>query len=94
MEFYEVYWKDTYIGRLTVDGSAGKHSYEPDPEGVAKVKEDTVLLVEMVNGTSGFVKPIPFFQERLYYMKRNGFDEIRYHTDYFVIKRCRVVCDT
>lgn len=92
MEYYEVYWKDTYIGKLTVDNAVGKYSYEPDPEGVEKVKEETFLLVEMVKGTDGFVEPIPFFQERLYNMKRNGLDEIRYHTDYFLIKRCGYVC--
>ena len=89
VEQYNVYWKNEYIGRLIVDNTTGQHSYEPCPEGVEKVKEETVLLVEMVNGTDGFVAPIPFFQNRLQNMKRIGGEEIGYHTDYFVMKRHR-----
>lgn len=87
MEQYNVYWKNVYIGRLTVDNTTRQHFYEPYPEGVEKVKEKAILLVKMINGTDGFVTPIPFFQNRLYNMKRAGLEEIGYHTDYFVMKR-------
>lgn len=86
MEQYNVYWKNEYIGRLTVDQTTGQHAYEPHQDGVAKVKEETVLLIEMVDGTNGFVAPIPFLQNRLQNMKRAGLSEARCHTDYFVIK--------
>ena len=89
MEQYNIYWRNEYIGRLSIDKATGRHAYEPNPEEVAKVKEETVLLTEMVNGTNGFVAPIPFFKNRLQNMKRAGLSELRCHTDHFVMKRHR-----
>lgn len=88
MELYEVYYKDIFLGILKVDTIADKYEYTPNEKSVQQVKEETWLIREMVEGTDGFVAPIPFFQSRLMNMKRNELSELRYHTDYFVIKRC------
>ena len=90
MEKYELYFQDTFLGTLTVDTAAGRHAFSPDAAGVTAVRDKTVLIVEVERGTDGFVPPIPFFQNRIMNMKRTGQDEIRYHTDYFVLrKNCR-----
>ncbi|MBR2041080.1 MAG: hypothetical protein IJ945_01770 [Oscillospiraceae bacterium] len=87
MEKYEVYYKDVLIGYLSVN-SEYKYCYEPVFEGVEKVKDTACLLKVMENGTKGtFGEPIPFFQERLRYMKLWKLGVINYHTDNFVIKR-------
>ena len=87
MEKYEVYYDDTLIGKLFVNGEY-KYCYEPDFEGVEKVKNRACFLKVMENGTNGeFGEPIPFFQERLRYMKLWKLGVINYQTDKFVIKR-------
>ena len=87
MEKYEVYYDDTLIGKLFVNGEY-KYRYEPDFEGVEKVKNYACLLKVMENGTKGeFGEPIPFFQERLRYMKLWKLGVINYQTDKFVIKK-------
>lgn len=83
---YKVFFKDTLLGILEVDEN-NKHKFTTNEEGVNAAKEETVLIVEIVNGTDGFVDPIPFFENRLKNAERLGLDEIRYHTDYFVIKK-------
>ena len=84
---YEVYYDDTLIGKLFVNGEY-KYCYEPDFEGVEKVKNRACLLKVMENGTNGeFGEPIPFFQERLRYMKLWKLGVINYQTDKFVIKK-------
>lgn len=45
------------------------------------------LEYELKEGTQGFGPPIPFFQNRLFHMKRNGLDEINYQTDYFLVRK-------
>ena len=89
MERYEVFYRDTLIGILTVDSTTGMHSYEPNEDGVSAVKQTVPLTHEMLDGTLGFVEPIPFFQNRLKYMKRYGLSEINYQTDYFTIRQCK-----
>ena len=88
MEHYEVYYRDTFLGMLTVDTAADRYAYVPCQDAVAQVKEEVALIREMVEGTAGFVPPIPFFQSRLRNMRRFGLSELHYHTDYFCIKRC------
>lgn len=87
MEIYKLSFQDTFLGTLTVDSDTGKYAFEPDLEGVEVVKEKTVLIVEVERGTNGFVPPIPFFQNRIRNMKRAHLEEIRYHTDYFVLRK-------
>ncbi|MDO4481672.1 MAG: hypothetical protein Q4C14_02950 [Bacillota bacterium] len=89
MEIYELSYKDTFLGTLTVDTVTGKYSFQPDFPGVDAAKENTVLIVEIENGTKGFVPPIPFFQDRIRNMKRSNLEEIRYHTDYFVLRKVK-----
>lgn len=87
MEKYEVYYKDVFIGKLFVNDEY-KYCYEPVFEGVEKVKDRACLLKVMENGTDGeFGEPIPFFQERLRYMKLWKLGVINYQTDKFAIKR-------
>lgn len=87
MEIYKLRFQDTFLGTLTVDTVTGKYAFEPDLAGVEAVKEKTVLTVEIEKGTNGFVPPIPFFQNRIQNMKRAHLEEIRYHTDYFVLRK-------
>lgn len=87
MELYEMYYKDIFLGILKVDTVADKYEFIPDKESVQQVKNETWLIREIVEGTKGFVPPIPFFQERIRLMKRRDLKELRYHTDYFVIIR-------
>lgn len=87
MERYELRFQDTFLGTLMVDTTTGKYAFTPDAAGVAAVREKTVLIREILEGTNGFVPPIPFFQNRVHNMKRSGLDEIRYHTDYFILRK-------
>ena len=87
MEIYKLSFQDTFLGTLTLDTVTGKYAFEPDFAGVDAVKEKTVLIVEIEKGTKGFVPPIPFFQNRIRNMERACLDEIRYHTDYFVLRK-------
>ena len=87
MEKYEVFYKDVLIGNLFVNNEY-KYCYEPVWEGVERVKNSACLLRVMEEGTnSAFGEPIPFFQERLRYMKLWKLGVINYQTDNFVIKR-------
>ena len=87
MEKYEVSYNKTLIGFLWVDGDY-KYCYEPFAEGVERVKNSACLLRVMEEGTGGeFIEPIPFFQERLRYMKLWKLGVINYQTDKFVIAR-------
>lgn len=87
MERYEVFYRDRLIGLLAVDPETGMHCYEPDAAGTSAVQEIVALEHELLNGTSGFAAPIPFFQNRLKYMKRFGLREINYQTDYFTVRK-------
>lgn len=87
MEKYIIYYKDILIGYLSVNGEY-RYCYEPVRDGVEKVKDSTCLLRVMEEGTNGeFGEPIPFFQERLRYMKLWKLRVINYQTDKFVIAR-------
>ena len=89
MEIYRLSFQGTFLGTLTVDTGTGLYAFEPDFAGVDAVKEETVLIVEAERGTNGFVPPIPFFQNRIRNMKRAHLEEIRYHTDYFVLRKVK-----
>ena len=89
MDVYKLSFKDTFLGTLRVDTVTGNYSFEPDRKGVDAVKDETVLIVETEKCTNGFVPPIPFFQDRIMNMKRADLEEIRYHTDYFCLKKKR-----
>ena len=89
MEIYKLSFQDTFLGTLTLDTVTGKYAFEPDFTGVDAVKEKTVLIVEIEKGTKGFVPPIPFVQYRIRNMKRAHLEEIRYHTDYFVLRKVK-----
>ena len=87
MEKYEVYYDEVIIGFLYVYDDY-KYCYEPVLEGVEKVKERACLLRVMEEGTGGeFGDPIPFFQERIRYMKLWKLGVINYQTDKFVVAR-------
>lgn len=87
MERYELSFKDSFLGTLMVDTTGEKYAFHPDAAGIAAAKEETVLIREIVEGTDGFVPPIPFFQSRIRNMKRVGLEELRYHTDYFILRK-------
>lgn len=84
-EHYEVYYRDILIGRLSVDEN-GRHAYKPEKAGIAAVEDRVCLLRVMKEGTDGYGEPIPFFQNRLYNMKRNGLHQMNYQTDWFWIR--------
>lgn len=87
IEEYEVFYKDTLIGILTVDTIEDRYCYEPNNEGVEKVKDTACLLKVMIEGSNGFIEPIPFFQNRLRNMKRAGLRVVNYQTDWFIIRK-------
>ena len=84
---YEVYYKDDLIGILEVELETRKHKFIPNAQGVEKTKEKACHIVEILNGTEGFVNPIPFFENRLINGERLGLTVINYQTDNYVIKR-------
>ena len=87
MEKYEVSYDKILIGFLWVNEDY-KYRYEPFYEGVEKVKDRACLLRVMEKSTDGeFRDPIPFFQERIRYMKLWKLGVINYQTDKFVIAR-------
>lgn len=83
---YEVFYREYLIGYLAVEVATEKHSYRPVMKNIEYVSKKTSLISEMFHGTNGYVEPIPFFQNRLINMKRNGLKEINYQTDYFLIR--------
>ena len=85
MEKYELYFKDIFLGNLMIN--EGKYYFKPNQSGVNQAKEETVLIVEILKGTHGFIDPIPFFKSRIDTMNKLRVKEIRYHTDYFVLKK-------
>ena len=86
MEEYEIFYDDTLIGLLIVDEKKKKHKYIPNEEGVEKVKEKACLLKCMIEGTNDFVDVIPFFENRLFNIKRLGLKVGNYQTDKFVLR--------
>lgn len=93
LEYYETYYKDVFLGVLIYDVKLRKHKFISDAEGVRAACDEVWLIPEIAEGTPDFVSEIPFFQNRLMNMKRLGLDEIRYHTDYFVIvKKDKASC--
>ena len=89
MDTYNLLFQDTFLGTLTVDPATGMHAFAPDFAGVDAVRKENVLIVEVERGTGGFVPPIPFFQNRIRNMERAQLEEIRYHTDYFLLQKVR-----
>ena len=87
MIMYQLFYREYLIGILEVNPETRKHKFTPNEEGVKEAKEITSLTKEMVDGTDGFVDPIPFFHNRLMNMERSGFSEINYQTDYFTLKK-------
>ena len=57
MEYYELFFRSTFLGTLTVDPATGMHAFAPDFAGVDAVRKETVLIVEVERGTGGFVPP-------------------------------------
>lgn len=86
-ENYELSFQDIFLGTLVVDTINGNYAFYPDAAGVDVVKGKTVLIREILEGTGGFVSSIPFFQCRIRDMKRSGLEEMRYHTDYFILRK-------
>lgn len=87
IETYEFFYKNVLIGILKVDITENKHQYEPIYQGVEAVKKNACLDRVMIEGTNGFEETIPFFENRLYNMKRAGLREVNYQTDYFLLRR-------
>lgn len=83
---YKVFYREYHIGTLYVELDTQKHCYVPVSDSIERIKDTVPLIPEMCDGTNGYVDPIPFFQNRLMNMYRNGLKEINYQTDYFLIK--------
>lgn len=82
---YEVFYKEIFIGTLIIN-EAGLYCYQPDERGVEKTKEETYLDADLINGTNGeFVDPIPFLENRVRNMEKNGLTQINYGTDLFSV---------
>lgn len=86
IERYELFYRDILIGTLEVDTITKKHNYIPDADGVIAANDRACLLRVMKEGTGNFTEPIPFFDNRLRNMKRNGLHEINYQTDFFTLR--------
>lgn len=86
IEKYEIYYRETVIGYLHVDTERRLHRYIPRPEGVEEVDPIACLLRVMKEGQEEFGEVIPFFDSRLFYMKRSGRKIFGYHTDHFTFK--------
>ena len=94
MEQYEVFYRDTLIGHLTVDTATNRYRYTPNPEGVREVEDTACLLRVMKEGTDGFEEPIPFFQNRIYNMKRWNLTVVNYQTDNYTLRLLPEVGET
>ena len=94
MEQYEVFYRDTLIGHLTVDTATNRYRYLPNPEGVREVEATACLLWVMKEGTDGFEEPIPFFQNRIYNMKRWNLTVVNYQTDNYTLRLLPEVGET
>lgn len=86
MKKYTLYYMDIFLGTLIINEQK-QYAFIPNEEGIQKVKDETVLIVEILYGTNGFVDAIPFFQNRINNMEKNKLESIRYHTDYFILKK-------
>ena len=86
---YKVSYKDIEIGTLEVN-EEGQHKYTPNQEGIEKIKDQTVLLHEMLEPDEDFGDPIPFFQNRLRNnekFRNRKSKEINSHTDKYSLKQ-------
>lgn len=87
MDIYDLFWKDTHLGVLEVDGE-GRHRYRADPahlEFLAKTAPISPLLLRDSEGDFG--PPIPFFKVRLESMATWHLTELNYQTDWFLLKK-------
>ena len=85
--FLDAEYKEENVEVMIWMSVKGKYYFEPNQSGVNQAKEETVLIVEILKGTHGFIDPIPFFKSRIDTMNKLRVKEIRYHTDYFVLKK-------
>ena len=84
---YTVYYKETVIGILEINGE-GKHKYTPDDDGIEAVKNETLLMHELLE-KSDWRSPIPFFRTSIEDAKRFSQEkDIRSHTNHFRMRLC------
>lgn len=83
MEKYEVYWKDTMIGVLSVNEE--QHKYEHIEEAIQKLKQ--IPFDPAVTRSRDWGEKIPFFSSRLESCKRFPELEIGFQTDFYRFKR-------
>ena len=55
--------------------------------GMNNLKEKYSLLKVLTDANSGYIKDVPFFENRINYMKEYHLSEIKYMTDNVLIKR-------
>lgn len=84
MEIYEVFWKEIKIGTLSVDGK--KHKYVPITDVISELSNpmDPRLKEERDWGDE-----IPFFKTRIENAKKFPNLEIKFHTDYYKLKKLK-----
>lgn len=85
VEVYEVFYREVLIGILQVDPVGNRYRYLPEKEGVAAVESRACLLRVMKEGQD-WGEPIPFFQNRLYNMKRWKLRCVNYQTDNYTVR--------
>ena len=79
---YTIFYKETKIGVLEINEN-GEHRYTPDIKGVESVKNEVMLMHDMLEKTD-WREPIPFFKNRIENAKRfSNESEITSHTDCF-----------
>ena len=88
MKRYELYLKEVLIGILEVDTVNQKHRYTPTHPQIKEIAKTYPLDRVHIDGSNGWVKPIPFFYTRIQQMERWNLTQISYQTDRVLLKLC------
>jgi len=84
MERYNLFWKDVWIGVLSVrDGS---HKYQAKEEAINSLK-GTVPFDPILMESRDWGEPIPFFKSRLECAEKFPNLEIGFHTDSYRLEK-------
>ena len=87
MDTYDLFWKDTHLGVLEVDGE-GRHRYRVDPTHVDFLEKTAPMDPRLLQDSEGdFGPPIPFFKARLETMAAWNLTSLNYQTDWFLLKK-------
>lgn len=84
MQKYNVFYKGTLIGVLTV--SDEDYSYTPDAKAVAALEAEGEVLLFEAKATQNYSHPIKFYKSRIENCSRFPDLKIGYHTDPYSLK--------